>query len=262
MLRAKPNIRCCFLSTTSNGLSFALSGCGWLTPFHFGAIDSLRSNGYINESTVVAGTSGGAIGALAAVCDVDPKISLEMLIKLSQNSKFRSNMDEGLYLALMEMIPKDAVKRCNNRLIVTVTRVWPSPGTEPELISTYESNEDIIRAVVASCFIPLYSSKTHLFSLYRQKHYLDGGVFSFFPPVGDITITPFPQSFINYIRLIRDNRNQPVDITPDLSTTFHYSIPRLLTWVLHPASTIILRDLYKEGQQSTNIWIQSSKKTF
>jgi hypothetical protein len=44
---------------TDKGLSFAMSGCGWLTPFYFGLIEKMREAGYISDSSIIAGTSGG-----------------------------------------------------------------------------------------------------------------------------------------------------------------------------------------------------------
>lgn len=247
------DIQCVNLSSISRDLSFALSGCGWLIPYHLGAISALRDHGCLPYSSKIAGTSGGAICALIGAADVDPKLALDVLINLSQNYKFKTNIDQGLKTVIKDLLPDDAVSRCNNRLFVTVTRAWPSPITKPTIISTFESNDDLLEVVTASCFIPLYSSRSQVFSQLRRGMYLDGGLFAFIPPVGDISITPFPKRYV----IRRRDRRAP-DISPDLSLTFRYSLPRLLTWVLQPAPPVILRDLFEEGRKCTDNWLQKN----
>lgn len=240
-----------YFSSRSRDLSFALSGCGWLIPFHLGVVSSLRDHGYLLPSSSIAGTSGGAICALIGAADVDPQEALEVLINLSQNYKFKNDINGGLKSVIRDLLPPDAVVRCNNRLFVTVTRAWPSPITRPTIISTFESTDDLLDVVTASCFIPLYSSRSQVFTQLRRGMYLDGGVFAFIPPVGDVSVTPFPR------RYILRQRGSP-DISPDLSVTFRYSLPRLLSWVLHPAPPVILRDLFEEGRKCSDAWLQAN----
>eukprot|EP01041_Mallomonas_annulata_P001676 gene1676-3241_t len=234
--------------TTNEHPSFAMSGCGWLTPFHFGSMHSFREHGFITDETKFAGTSGGALGALLACSNVDSKKGLETLISLSQNRNFKSNINMGLKDVMRELLPEDAVSRCNNRLFITVTRAWPQPKIAPIIISTFESNDDMLDAVCTSCFIPLYSSR-QIFSPFRRGMYVDGGVFAFMPPIGDITITPFPSKY-----LLRTRRKP--EVSPSLSPSFKYSIAQLITWVLHPAPPAILRDLFEEGRRASDIWIE------
>lgn len=42
--------------------SFAMSGCGWLWPFYLGVIKTMKKKGYLTDSSICAGTSGGALG--------------------------------------------------------------------------------------------------------------------------------------------------------------------------------------------------------
>ena len=72
--RRQRSLRCALFSTHSTdidrnrdisgvsgdgGLSYAFSGCGWLVPFYFGAIDVFRQNKVLHRGSIVAGTSGG-----------------------------------------------------------------------------------------------------------------------------------------------------------------------------------------------------------
>lgn len=56
-----------FKSAQDKTMSFAMSGCGWLTPFYFGVVEKMREAGYITDESLMAGTSGGSLGALIAV---------------------------------------------------------------------------------------------------------------------------------------------------------------------------------------------------
>jgi predicted acylesterase/phospholipase RssA len=52
------------LSTVAdNTKSFALSGCGWLIPFHLGVLDTMKEAGYLTDKSIIAGTSGGSLAA-------------------------------------------------------------------------------------------------------------------------------------------------------------------------------------------------------
>ena len=238
------------LSNVSSAHSFAFSGCGWLTPFHLGVVNALRENMYINESTVVAGTSGGALSALLACSGVSTLEALENIVLLSQNQKFRKNIHSGLRVAISNLLPDDAVVKCNGRLHVVVTRAWPQPKITPIIISNFSSKEDILDAVTTSCFIPLYSDKS-LFIPYREGKYLDGGLLAFMPPVGQITVSPFHRRYV---------LRRPPQISPHLSSKFKYSLPRLLSYVLRPAPPDVLRDLYQEGNNCALSWIHADKK--
>jgi len=168
---------------TDKGLSFAMSGCGWLTPFYFGLIEKMREAGYISDSSIIAGTSGGSLGALVAVAGIHPREGLQLIKDMSLDKTFKNNIDLGLKSVLPSMLPSDITERANGRLHVCVTKLWPSPSAS--IISKFDNVEDIIDIVAASCFIPFYSSPRALFTKITSRspseYYIDGGVFGFMP---------------------------------------------------------------------------------
>jgi hypothetical protein len=315
--------------------SFAMSGCGWLIPFHLGVIQAFKNAGYINEKTVFAGTSGGAIGALVGCMDIPTGEALDELIQLSTDENFKTNIDVGLKGVLKRIVKlktagseekiddvsgncstvdsskmesnnirptETLLQRCNDRLHVTVTKLWPKPTLVPIIVSNFGSEDHLLEVIAASCFIPLYSSPmkmmtniakvaaakvasttTNIAKAYEHtmqnkainpsasvdqdssnsvsiednamvaqvqvesnnEYYIDGGVFAFIPPVGEVKISPFPSKYI------RSFVEADITLSPD-----DFSMRQLLTWVLYPGTEENLRELYVKGHNAACTWIK------
>jgi hypothetical protein len=153
------------------------------------------------------------------------------------------------------LLPDDILERCNNRLVVCTTRVWPKPRLSPVLVSRYQSKDQLIDAVAASCFIPLYSSwnDKRIYTRisgdeFSSQIHIDGGIFAFMPPVGDIGISPFPAKFVI----------KPMGRKPEISLGDNdYPLHQLLIWALRPPNESIIRDLFKRGQEQAEKWVAS-----
>lgn len=190
--------------------SFAFAGCGWLVPFHLGVIKKMQEKGVLTNDSIAAGTSGGSLAALVAVNDIAPEKALEYIIHNSTDKSFRGNIDIKLKLFLKRVIPHDALQRSNGRLYVCVSRIWPKPRNQPVIISQYESIDNILSVIAASCFIPLYSHSRRIATKISvpsgsnnsnssnssatgsgadavAKFYVDGGLHAWMPPIGKCT---------------------------------------------------------------------------
>ena len=225
--------------------SFALAGCGWLTPFYFGMIEKMKEAGYMTESSIIAGTSGGSLGALVAVSGMQPRVGLKLMTEMSLDKTFRNNIDLGLKTFLISVLPDDIVKRSNGKLHVCVSKMWPNPTGSPDIISNFKSKKDVVDTVAASCFIPLYSAPGSFLTKISnrpEENFIDGGVFGYMPPIGDIRVSPFTSSML---------RRPPSIWLKDSS----FSMPRLLSWVLTPAPPDVLEHLYSEGYKAAEEWI-------
>ena len=154
------------------------------------------------------------------------------MVYLSKDNDFKRDIDSGLKRNIKSLLPVDAHRQCEDRLFVVTTKVWPNPTLKPHIISKFISVDALVDAVAASCFIPLYSSSRMMTMV--QDHpgsYIDGGVFAFMPPVGEITMTPFPNKWIQPIC-------RKAYVCLDSST---YSMSQLLKWSLFPPDSKILR---------------------
>jgi hypothetical protein len=238
------------------GNSFAMSGCGWLIPFYFGVISAMKARGVMNSESIYSGTSAGSLASLVAACDLNCTEAMQLLASLPADEVFLSDKNSGLRRTLVQMLPPDTVERCQGRLHVTLTKVWPNPMRSATVISHFKSKEHIVDVVAASCFIPLYSAQQLAVTVGEQpERYIDGGVFAFMPPVGDVTISPFPQRFV-YDLLPAAMRPtgglRPACIYLDRS---QYPLRRLLGWVLTPPPEAEMWDLFHSGERVANAWM-------
>ena len=258
--------------TSTRSHSFAMSGCGWLTPFHLGVVKELLSSNYVTKETVAAGTSGGALGAMTMVSGIRPEDALEALIDFGKKPELQSdiekNMAKIMRLLLAEVDKRgeagSALRNCNGRLVVCVTRLWPETSIKPILISEYKDVDFLIDIVGASCFIPGWSAPKLYTTIATEMTqgavadkghtkaqltaFVDGGFLAFMPPVGDVRISPFPKEFILH------PRSKPTICLPIGA----YSFPRLLSWVLRPAPEAVLRELYNHGREAAKGWISKN----
>jgi hypothetical protein len=233
-----------------------MSGCGWLIPFYFGVIDAMKARGVMNNSSIYAGTSAGSLASLVATCDLDCKEVMVTLTRLAKDPAFTFDKNLGLKGVLKNLLPPDALERCQGRLHVTLTKVWPSPGSDAVIISNFTSLEHLVDVVAASCFIPLYSAQQLAVQIGNHPdHYIDGGVFAFMPPIGDVTISPFPQRFIYDLLPIRpDPRNASRAACIYLDKR-DFPLRKLLPWVLLPPPEEGMWELFHRGEEAANRWM-------
>lgn len=113
-------------------------------------------------SILASGTSGGALAALVAVNNINCDDALQFVIETANDRKFRRDLNSELKLLLHKIVPAEAVSNCNGRLYICVTKVWPNPKPYPTIISKFQSFDNLVNVVAASCFIPIYSNRKSL----------------------------------------------------------------------------------------------------
>ncbi|XP_076369555.1 1-acylglycerol-3-phosphate O-acyltransferase Pnpla3-like isoform X2 [Tachypleus tridentatus] len=175
-------------------LSFA--GCGFLGLYHVGVASCFKE--YAPQILVdkIAGASAGALAACCLICNVPLGESTTDVLKIAVKARARAlgpfhpgfDINGILHDGLVNMFPDDVHLRSNGRLHVSVTRV--SDG-ENVLLTQFDSKEDLIQALLCSCFIPFYTGI--LPPKFHGVAYMDGG-FSDNVPILDentITVSPF-----------------------------------------------------------------------
>lgn len=269
-------------STSPLPKSFAFSGCGWLSPYYFGVLQCLRDNNCLTEKTRYAGTSGGALAAVAGFCDMDTRVVLEAMVKISQVDDVYLDIDTILKNKVLALLSNHynshegksgeeaflrEVNDGKDRLSLCVSRVWPKPTIEPQLVSKFHSFQDLAEVTAASCFIPVWSklgdigTTTTISSRRRQRivremnetnedTVVDGGFTAFMPPGCDVCISPFPEQYI-----LRSMRKPHICL--ELGDI---SLPQLLYWVLNPASPAQLRRFYDLGYRSTEKFLEARER--
>ncbi|KAI3367008.1 hypothetical protein L3Q82_009642 [Scortum barcoo] len=159
------------------------------------------------------GASAGALTASMLASQASITKCCEDVIEVAKEARKRNlgplhptfNLIRVLKSGLNRDLPSDAHVLASGRLCVSLTRV--SDG-ENVLVSEFSSKEELIQALICSCFIPIYCGLIP--PSFRGVRYVDGGISDNLPQSelkNTITVSPF---------------SGESDICPrDNSTSFH-----------------------------------------
>uniref|UniRef100_A0A6I8Q1L5 PNPLA domain-containing protein n=1 Tax=Xenopus tropicalis TaxID=8364 RepID=A0A6I8Q1L5_XENTR len=180
--------------------SLSFSGSGFLSVYQMGAVNALwdLAPELLHSAPKVYGASGGSIVAAAVVLRLNigkgfSKTIVEAAKDASKSvlgpllSKF--NLVTILQNALQHILPDNAHEEATGRLYVGVTRLSDGKNI---MISDYKSKEEVIQALICSCFVPIYCGLVP--PSFRGVRYIDGGLSGFQPRYGKtsmITVSPF-----------------------------------------------------------------------
>eukprot|EP00041_Stephanoeca_diplocostata_P011465 m.190218 g.190218 ORF g.190218 m.190218 type:complete len:302 (+) comp18548_c0_seq1:283-1188(+) len=230
---------------------FAFSGSGWLMPFHLGVAKELLARGFITNSTPLYGMSGGALAAMAVVLRLPLEEVADMMISVQNecNGRVFGRLDQQLRDRLRVLLPSDAHIQCNGKMGVGIIRVWPNPTHEAFIVSRFPSRDDLLDAVVASSYVPLYLGGRPWMK-YRQMRVIDGGLVDLFPRVDNTTpVIPFKVPGF----LLQQSAQNVID--PSLVEDFTISLPRLIWGTLNPMDESEQRELFRCGERAAEQWM-------
>ncbi|KAK2393120.1 patatin phospholipase domain-containing protein [Trifolium repens] len=235
---------------TTPGFSF--SAAGLLFPYHLGVAHFLIQNGYIKETTPLAGSSAGAIvcAVIASGASMEEALSATKILAedcRSRGTAFR--LGAVLRDILQKFLPDDIHIRSNGRVRVAVTQLlWRPRGL---LVDQFDSKEDLINAVFTSSFIPGYLAPKPA-TMFRNRLCIDGGLTLFMPPTSasqTVRVCAFPANRMGL---------QGIGISPDCNPE-NVSTPRqLLNWALEPAEDVILDRLFELGYLDAAVWAKEN----
>eukprot|EP00037_Helgoeca_nana_P015243 m.142539 g.142539 ORF g.142539 m.142539 type:complete len:325 (-) comp22929_c0_seq1:103-1077(-) len=233
------------------GVSY--SGCGWLLTFHAGATDTLLQADVLQPEPMYYGVSGGSIVAVAMAIGTEPeellRIAFSTYDETPRGIKIWARVDEILQKKFGDLFPDDAHTLCSGRVGIGVTRVWPSPKSL--MITEFESKDDLISTVIASCFVPGYIDGS-LMRRYRDCYAIDGGVGQVFPNVPNtVPVFPFP-SMPTTLKYINFDGIAP-SLLPE---PYPFTLPELLRGALIPFDEKNHRKLFECGQRCAEVWLE------
>ncbi|KAL6176451.1 hypothetical protein ACLB2K_053084 [Fragaria x ananassa] len=235
---------------TSPGFSF--SAAGLLFPYHLGAAQFLIENGYIKETTPLAGSSAGAIVCAVIASGASMEEALQATKILAEDCRNRGTafrLGAVLRDVLEKFLPEDAHIRSNGRVRVAVTQLlWRPRGL---LVDQFDSKEDLINAVFTSSFIPGYLAPRPA-TMFRNRLCIDGGLTLFMPPTSaakTIRVCAFPASRLGL---------QGIGISPDCNPDDRASPRELFNWALEPAEDDMLDRLFSLGYKDAAVWAKSN----
>ncbi|XP_067293385.1 patatin-like phospholipase domain-containing protein 2 isoform X2 [Pseudorasbora parva] len=178
-------------------ISFA--GCGFLMAYYCGVYCCLfeRAQFLLKGVTKICGASSGALMGAVIACQMSPAKCCENLLEMSREARKGTlgavhpsfDLLKIVRNFLSRELPDDAHLLASGRLHVSLTRV--SDGRNV-LVSEFDSKEDLIQALICSCFYPLYCGVIP--PSYHGIRYVDGALSDNMPFSSlrnTITISPF-----------------------------------------------------------------------
>ncbi|XP_029192136.2 patatin-like phospholipase domain-containing protein 2 isoform X2 [Acropora millepora] len=180
--------------------NLTFSGCGFLGIYHIGVMSCLKENAvdFLKRVRCYGGASAGAFAAAGLVMDLSIQEVAEPVIRLTNRAKSLSfgplhpsfQLVQAVRTAFQKMLPDNAHEIASGRLHISLTRV---PDFTNLIVSEFSSKDDLIEALVATSFVPVYSG---IFpSIFRGEYYVDGGISDNLPQhftEGEtITVSPF-----------------------------------------------------------------------
>lgn len=120
----------------------------------------------------ISGSSVGALLGFILICDITDKLKMEKLyLKLQKNLKEEGNL-KNMKIMIKKIVNliiknKEDISKLNNRLYINKTNIKDNKDI---VISSYNSNKEIIDNLTASCFIPYLTDGKKRF----KNKYIDG----------------------------------------------------------------------------------------
>uniref|UniRef100_A0A3B5QB79 PNPLA domain-containing protein n=1 Tax=Xiphophorus maculatus TaxID=8083 RepID=A0A3B5QB79_XIPMA len=210
--------------------SISFAGCGFMGIYYVGVISCIlqRFPRFIRDASTIYGASAGALMAAIITLGIplgewgfSPSFWGESVSTVS-NSSFNEVLE-----SLLEKLPEDAHLRVSGKLSLSLTRV--SDGRNL-LVSQFDSREELIQALICSCFVPLYCGVVP--PTYRGVYYVDGAVSDNLPrcQLGrTITISPCAGESDLCPRVNSENlyRVTSTFFPPEAEVRYSCSFPRL-----------------------------------
>lgn len=242
-------------------LSLSFSGSGFLALYQIGAVKALLDLApeILKAAPKVYGASAGSLVAAAVVFNVNLD-ELQQIISDAANQARKSilgpfypsfNLHTIIKETLPRFVPENAHHLASGRLHVALTRL--SDG-KTILVSDFNSKEEVIQALICSCFVPFYCGLVP--PSFRGVRYIDGGL-SNFQPFYDLQSTITVSPFTGEIDICP--RDCPVGhlCLHIFNTSFQLSVQNLcrVSYSLFPPPSYVLNDFYYQGYKDSILYL-------
>jgi hypothetical protein len=229
----------------------SFSGGALNIAYHIGAYNRLKQSTLLDKGDVVyAGTSSGSIMAVSCACDIDIERIFMSNLRLMSNSQAFCTIVRQI---LNKELPENAHQLCNNKVSICMTQL---NKLIPRYVSTFTSKNDVINAVIGSCFIPRLTSSNFNY-MYNYKH-VDGtietmsvldGSFSDFLPKGNIRISCIPLEVVKFFPTLREKSS----VTISLKSKLYENL-----YVLRAGSPDYYKNIITQGYIDMDNYIRST----
>ncbi|XP_069095079.1 omega-hydroxyceramide transacylase isoform X2 [Pleurodeles waltl] len=249
----------------TGSVTLSFSGSGYLVVYQIGVIQALQDLApeILKSASRVCGASAGSLAATALVCGVNLEDFQNFVTEAGKKARESTcgpllptfNLLHIVQKGLNRFLPANAHQLASGRLHIALTRLsdWKNV-----LVSDYRSNEELIQALMCSCFVPFYCGFVP--PSFRGVRYVDGGFTSMQPLFGLkslITISPYTGEHDIC------PRECPVSYNcfEVLNTSFQVSIENLsrLTYSLFPPEPMVLKDFHCQGYKDAVLFLHNNK---
>ncbi|XP_068446871.1 patatin-like phospholipase domain-containing protein 4 [Clinocottus analis] len=181
-------------------LNLSFAACGFLGIYHLGAVGAILRHGDKLLGSL-RGCAGASAGALVAAVLITAPEKLENCKEFTyrfadsaRQQRFGAvtpgyNFMLALREGIEEILPSEAHSLATDRLHVSITH---SKSGKNHIISKFTSREELITALLASSYVPVYAGLKPV--EFRGQKWIDGGFTDSLPilPTGrTITLSPF-----------------------------------------------------------------------
>ncbi|XP_026221615.1 patatin-like phospholipase domain-containing protein 2 [Anabas testudineus] len=161
--------------------SISFAGCGFMGIYYVGAASCVleRCPSLIQDASKICGASAGALMAAVVTLGLPLETCCAALMNMSKEARKSRlgplhpayNLLQNVQDSLLGNLPDDAHVRVSGKLCVSLTRVSDGKNV---LVSEFDSREELIQALLCSCFVPFYCGVIP--PTYRGVHYVDGAI--------------------------------------------------------------------------------------
>ncbi|KAL7370210.1 hypothetical protein ABVT39_022235 [Epinephelus coioides] len=240
------------LRMTVLNLSFA--ACGFVGIYHLGAAGAFLRHGdkLLGSLRACAGASAGALVAAVMITAPDKlenckdftyrfadSVRQQRFGAVTPGYDFMLTLREGIE----EILPSEAHSLATDRLHISITH---SKSGKNHIISRFTSREELIKALLASSFVPVYAGLQPV--EFRGQKWIDGGLTDSLPilPVGrTITVSPFAGK--QDVCPVHRGRFDTQLRLANMNIMFSMENIKRLNQALFPPSTSSMQSLCEEG---------------
>ncbi|XP_070538331.1 patatin-like phospholipase domain-containing protein 4 [Ptychodera flava] len=184
-------------------MNISFCGAGFLGIYHVGVAACLVKHGskFVKNISRYAGASAGSLAAVAmAILPDKLEECRQFTFEMAKETRSKPlgaltpgfNLSAKLRGWIEKFLPPNAHELATDKVFISVTCLR---GKKNELVSTYETREDLIQALLCSCHIPYYVDRKY--PEFQGKKYFDGGYSNnlpHFPDSWTIKVSPFSGS--------------------------------------------------------------------
>ncbi|XP_063519163.1 1-acylglycerol-3-phosphate O-acyltransferase PNPLA3 isoform X3 [Pongo pygmaeus] len=181
------------------GWSLSFAGCGFLGFYHVGATRCLSEHAphLLRDARMLFGASAGALHCVGVLSGIPLEQTLQVLSDLVRKARSRNigifhpsfNLSKFLRQGLYKYLPANVHQLISGKICISLTRVSDGKNV---LVSDFRSKDEVVDALICSCFIPFYSGLIP--PSFRGVRYVDGGGSDNVPFIDaktTITVSPF-----------------------------------------------------------------------